>query len=95
MDVLRMAHHMQQISSEQFIDEYLVGEQFNIEERNGILYIDLFSGVHYYGELWGTIQINPDNSFKIIKDDFDLGTWQSDDLYDGLVDTLSELIHHV
>lgn len=93
-----MGHHIEQIDSEQFIDEYLVGEQFRIYMKNGCLtdngtlYIDFYSGVNYYGEIDTSLEIYPDNSFRVERYGESVGPFYSDDLYDGLMDGLADII---
>lgn len=87
-----MGRTIEQMDSETFIDEYLVGEPFRIYKNSGLLFIDLQSGVNYYGEICATIEIQPDNSFRVERYGESVGPFYSDDLYDGLTDALYDII---
>ena len=91
-------HTIEQMDSDQFIDNFLVGEQFRIYMKDscltdhGTLWIDFYSGVNYYGEIDTSLEIYPDNSFRVERHGESVGPFYSDDLYDGLMDGLADII---
>lgn len=87
-----MGHDIEQLDSQEFIDEYLVDEQFDIYTKDGSLWIDFISGLNYYGEILTSLEIHPDNTFRVEHCGTSVGTFRSDDLYDGLADALCDLI---
>lgn len=87
-----MGEHIEQLNSDEFINEYLVDEQFNIYTEDGHLWIDFISGVNYYGEIATTLEIYPGNTFRVERYGVSVGEFKSDDLYDGLMDALYDII---
>ena len=87
-----MGHDIEQLDSSEFIDEYLVDEQFDIYTKGGSLWIDFISGVNHYGEVLTSIEIHSDNTFRVEHCGTSVGTFRSDDLYDGLTDALCDMI---
>lgn len=83
---------IEQIDSDEFIEKYLVDEQFEIYTKDNTLWIDFISGVNYYGEIDTSLEIHPDNTFRVERYGTSVGEFTSDDLYDGLMDGLCELI---
>ena len=83
---------IEQIDSDEFIDKYLVDEQFEIYTKDNTLWIDFISGVNYYGEIDTSLEIYPDNTFRVERCGTSVGQFRSDDLYDGLMDGLYDLI---
>lgn len=61
-----MGKDIEQLDGMEFIDEYLVNEQFHIHKitNDDTVYIDLLSGINYYGETAATIEVHSDNSYK-------------------------------
>lgn len=91
-----MGKDIEQLDGMEFIDEYLVNEQFLIHKitNDDTVYIDLLSGINYYGETAATIEVHPDNSFKVERFGISVDVFQSDDLYDTVMDVLQDLIHY-
>lgn len=87
-----MGKDIEQLDSNEFTDKYLVGEQFEIYTKNGSLWINFISGLNYYGEILTSLEIYPDNTFRVEHCGTSVGTFRSDDLYDGLTDALCDLI---
>ena len=87
-----MGQTIEQMDSEEFIDSYLVGEQFNIYLKDGDLWIDFISGVNYYGEINTSLQIRPDSSFRVERFGTSVGTFKHDSLYTDLMDSLYDII---
>lgn len=89
-----MGNDIEQMDSEEFIDSYLVGEQFNIYLKDGYLWIDFISGVNYYGEIDTSLQIHPNSSFRVERFGTSVGNFKHDSLYDDLMDGLCDIIEH-
>lgn len=87
-----LGRHIEQLDSDEFINTYLVGEQFDIYTKDGSLWIDFISGLNYYGEILTSVEIHPDNTFRVEHCGTSVGTFRSDDLYDGLTDALCDMI---
>lgn len=87
-----LGNYIEQIDSDEFINEYLVGQQFDIYIKENRLWIDFISGVNYNGEIDTSLEIYPDNTFRVERCGTSVGQFRSDDLYDGLMDGLYDLI---
>lgn len=83
---------IEQMDSQEFINTYLVGEQLDIYTKDNTLWIDFISGVNYYGEINTSLEIHPDNTFRVEHCGTSVGEFRSDDLYDGLTDALCDII---
>ena len=88
----RIGKDIEQMDTEQFIDDYLVGEQFDIYTKDGDLWIDFISGVNFYGEKTTSIQIHSNSSFRVERNGISVGTFKHDSLYTDLKETLYDII---
>lgn len=92
----KLGKDIEQLDGSEFIDEYLVDEQFRIHKylNSDIVYIDLLSGINYYGEVDTTIEVHKNNTFRVERLGTSVGEFQSDDLYDTIMEVLPDLIYY-
>ena len=88
-----MGTEIEQMDWDEFVDKYLVDEQFDIYiEKDGTMRIDFISGVNYYGEVDTSLEIHPDSSFRVERFGTSVGPFKHDSLYDDLKEGLGDII---
>ena len=92
----KLGKDIEQLDGSEFIDKYLVDEQFHIHKNlhSDTVYIDLLSGINYYGEVHTTIEVHANNTFRVERLGTSVGEFHSDDLWETVHDDLQDFIYY-
>lgn len=71
-------------SAETFIDEFLVDQPFDIYRKEGHIFINMLSGVNFYGEVAFSLDIYKNDAFRIEKQGLSVGPYSLPGLYESM-----------